>query len=234
MSGKNKLITILIVSLHVCLLHGRSLRIAERSSAEDIDDQKSATIHSEEDIAVDSSCSPSRNQLEYYNELYSINAPNNGNNGSTLYYALRAIEAHKNRTESVTTADDDIATISSISDPSRFAPAGMETANKVICAKILQEMDEVANVISNTAACPWIYYCDYKADRFPNYLFKARCRTARCSSVCSQENNIHNTCQAHGIHVTVLQMRGNCKEWVFDQELLPIACTCTTDVVMKG
>ena len=236
MSGQ--LITILIVSLQVCLLHGRSLRIAERFAAESNDDgidvQKRATTHSEEAIAVDSSCSPDRNQLEYYNGLYSINATNNGINGNTLYYALRAIETHKNRTELVTTTDEDNATISSIGDPSRFTPAGMETANKVICAKILQEMDEAASVISSTALCPWDYICDYKVDRFPNYLFKARCRTSRCSGDCSQENNIHNMCQSHGIHVNVLQMRGNCGEWVWGQELLPIACTCITDVMMKG
>ena len=146
-----------------------------------------------------------------------------------MYYSLRAEEAHNNRSVSVTTAEEDNAVISSISDQTRFTPAGMEVANKVICAKILQEMDEVASVISNTAVCPWIYYCDYKADRFPNYLFKARCRTTSCSGDCSQEDNIHNTCQAHGIHVTVLQMSNNCGEWAPSQVLLPVSCTCAND-----
>ena len=51
-------------------------------------------------------------------------------------------------------------------------------ANKVVCAQILHELDAEASVISNTAVCPWDYICDYKADRFLNYLFKARCKTS--------------------------------------------------------
>ena len=56
---------------------------------------------------------------------------------------------------------------------------------------------------------------------------------ARCSGNCNQENNSNNWCLSHGIHVTVLQMIGNCGEWVWGQQLLPIACTCTRDVIMN-
>ena len=99
-----------------------------------------------------------------------------------------------------------------IADPTRFTPAGMDTANRVVCARVLQELDAVADSISNTALCGWDYVCDYKADRFPNYLFKARCRTSTCNGNCNQEDNSHNRCQSHGVHVTVLQMRycGEC------------------------
>ena len=229
MSGKTVLFITVIVSIQACLLHAKSLR-GERQLAETIssggNDQQ--RINERNLRSVDSSCLPSLDQLEQYGQLLSA-AIINDLSGNTLYYSLRAEEAHNNRSMSVTTAEEDNAAISSISDQTRFAPAGMETANKVICAKILQEMDEVASVISNTAVCPWIYYCDYKADRFPNYLFKARCRTARCSGDCSQEDNIHNTCQAHGIHLTVLQMSSNCGEWAPSQEILPIACTCAND-----
>ena len=229
MSGKTVLLIIVIVSIQACLLHAKSLRGA-RQSVEMIssggNDQQS--INERNLRSVDSSCAPSQDQLEQYGRLLSTAVINNLS-GNTLYYSLRAEEAHNNRSVSGTTAEEDNAAISSISDHTRFAPAGMETANKVICAKILQEMDEVASVISNTAVCPWIYYCDYKADRFPNYLFKARCRTASCSGDCSQEDNIHNTCQAHGIHVTVLQMSSNCGEWAPGQEIVPIACTCAND-----
>ena len=35
----------------------------------------------------------------------------------------------------------------------------------------------------------------------------------------------------NGIHVTVLEMGENCEEWGFGvKKLLPIACTCTSDV----
>ena len=44
-------------------------------------------------------------------------------------------------------------------------PAGMDTANKVVCARILQELDAVADSISNTTLCGWDYICDYKVDR---------------------------------------------------------------------
>ena len=229
MSGKTVLLIIVIVSIQACLLHAKSLRGA-RQSVETISFGRNDQQHiNERNLrSVHSSCLPSLDELEQYGQLHST-AVINDLSGNTMYYSLRAEEAHNNRSVSATTAEEDNAVISSISDQTRFAPAGMETANKVICAKILQEMDEVASVISNTAVCPWIYYCDYKADRFPNYLFKARCRTASCSGDCSQEDNIHNTCQAHGIHVTVLQMSGNCGEWALSQEILPIACTCGND-----
>ena len=104
----------------------------------------------------------------------------------------------------------------------------MDLANKVVCARILQELDEVAESISKTALCGWNYACDYKADRFPNYLFKARCLSPRCKINCDQGKHSRNRCQSHAIHVTVLEMRGDCEEWHWGQELLPIACTCTT------
>ena len=135
---------------------------------------------------------------------------------------------------SATTAGNDDAIIASITDQSRFTPAGMDTANRVICARVLQELNAEATSICNTALCGWDYVCDYKADRFPNYLFKARCRTSSCSGNCNQELNSHNRCQSHGIHVTVLEMKENCEEWVWGQELLPIACTYTSDVTMNA
>ena len=170
--------------------------------------------------------------MQFYSQLHSTTAIN-GLGLTTLYYAIRAMEAHNNRTVSTTTAAEDNAVIASISDQSRFTPAGMETTNKVVCAQILQELDAAASVISNTAVCPWDYICDYKADRFPHYLFKARCKTSICSGNCSPEDNRHNMCLSHGFHVTILQMR-NCGEWVWGQELLPIACTCTNDVMMSA
>ena len=221
-------IVIVLMLFCNCLLDAKSLGVSRRTAFVDVVNTN-----------LDSSCLPEQYQLEYYSELYSTDTVNSFS-GNAFYYTLKAMEIHKNRTESQssaaiiedTTAEDN-AIIANINDISRFTPAGMETANKVICAKILIEMDEAASIISSTALCPWDYICDYKADRFPNYLFKARCKSSRCSGDCSQENNIHNMCQAHGIHVNVLQMRGNCGEWVWGQELLPIACTCTNDVMMK-
>ena len=189
---------------------------------------------------VNSSCAPEQYQLEYYNELYSTSAINSFS-GNAFYYTLKAMETHNNRSESaansaVITAEKEAkgnVIIANITDHSRFTPAGMETANKVVCAQILHELDAEASAISSTAVCPWDYICDYKADRFPNYLFKARCKTSMCSGNCGPKNSRHNMCQSHGIHLTVLQMRGKCGEWVWGQELLPIACTCTRDVMMK-
>ena len=54
-----------------------------------------------------------------------------------------------------------------------------------------------------------------------------------CGGNCSPEDNRHSMCQSHDLDVTVLQMR-KCGEWVWGQELLPIACTCTDDVLMKA
>ena len=122
----------------------------------------------------------------------------------------------------VPTAQDN-DTIANMDNLDRFTPAGMDLANKVVCARMLKEMDAVADLISKTALCGWDYF-DYKADRFLNYLFKARCTSANCKSNCGPHIK-HNMCQSHGIHVTVLEMRGSCKEWVWGQELLPLACT---------
>jgi len=61
------------------------------------------------------------------------------------------------------------------SDHSSFIPAGMETVNKAVCAKFLQEIDTVAGLFSITALCARDYICDYRADRFPNYLHVQPC-----------------------------------------------------------
>ena len=227
MSKQNILLLIVIVLMQVCLLDARRLEIVRKSTVSNLNrNVDTATTDSA------SSCAPHQHQLKYYNKLYSSSAANNFN-GNIMYYALRAVEAHNNRTESTVTAEDN-ATIANITDHSRFAPAGMELANKVICAKILQEIDTEVSLISKTALCAWDYACNYRADRFPNYLFKARCKTATCNSNCDPNSNRHNMCQSHGIHVTILEMRDNCEEWVWGQELLPLACTCTNDVMMKA
>ena len=218
MSKQNILLLIVIVSMQVCLLDARRLKIVRKSIVSNLNrNEDTATTDSA------SSCTPHQHQLKYYNKLYSSSAANSFN-GNILYYALRAVEAHNNRIESTITAEDN-ATIANITGHSRFAPAGMELANKVICAKLLQEIDEVSSMISKTALCGWDYACDYRADRFPSYLFKARCKTDTCNGNCSPHNR-HNMCQSHGFYVNVLKKEGDCKNWVWDQELLPLACTC--------
>ena len=226
---QNILLLVVIVSMQACLLDARSLRIASRqtvvSNSKDNRNMRLATTDP-------TTCSPHQHQIKYYNKLYGSN-PANSFNGNILYYALKAVEAERNRTKPTVTPDEN-KTIASITDKSRFTPANMELANKAVCAKLLQEMDAEASLFSSTALCAWDYICDYKADRFPNYLFKARCKTARCNGNCNKDNNRHNMCQSHGIHATVLEMRGNCGEWVWGQELLPLACTCTNDVMMRA
>ena len=237
MTTSRRVILILtsIASVQVFLLHAKSLRGAEQSAVVGNIDSYGQTsdIHLEEAVGRPYPlCSPELHQMEYYSELYKDTITEShveGIRGNTMYYSFRA-----NNSRVKSESADDIAVITSITDQSRFAPAGMETANKVVCAQILHELDAEASVISNTAVCPWDYFCDYKADRYPNYLFKARCKTSMCSGNCSPEDKRHNMCQSHGIHVTVLQMRGNCEEWVWGQELLPIACTCTNDVLLKA
>ena len=235
MSGKIILYLVAVLLSKTCLLDARSLRRPRQSTksagslgGNDIDQEIS-----EPTTSTDSLCLPSDDQLQLYSQLHSTTAIN-GLGGNTLYYAIRAMEAHNNKTVSTTSAAEDNAVIASISDQSRFTPAGMETTNKVVCAHTLQELDAAASVISNTAVCPWDYICDYRADRYPHYLFKARCKTSMCTGNCSPEDNRHNMCQSHGFHVTVLQMREVCGEWVWGQELLPIACTCTNDVMMNA
>ena len=231
MSKYKYLVLIVTISLQVCLLQAKNLRVTKQSvivrnfRSNDQSDSKSETA------SANSSCSPFQHQLDHYNELYGANVANSFN-GNTLHYALKAVEIHDNITESVVTVEDN-AVVETITDQSRFTPAGMESANKVVCAKILQEMDAVTSSISSTALCGWDYICDYKPGRFPNYLFKARCKTAKCSSNCSQESNSHNMCQSHGIRITVLEIRGNCEAWVWGQELLPLACTCINNLMMK-
>ena len=228
MSGLKFSILILVISVQVCLLHAKSLGFENQQLSTINKPEVRITNSSTTKRTADSSCTPDGSQLEYFSQLYSGATPVNSFSGNTMYYALRAMQS---QTESATTDD---AIIASITDQSRFTPAGMDTANRVICARVLQELDAEATSISNTALCGWDYVCDYKADRFPNYLFKARCKTSSCSGNCNQEINAHNRCQSHGIHVTVLQMIGNCGEWVWGQELLPIACTCTSDIMMNA
>ena len=192
-----KLVTFLVVALlQASLLQSKSLRNPRLSSFGSEDQQ----IKKRQSASVGPSCSPNQDQLDLYSQLHSTTTIN-GLSGNTLHYTLRAMETHNNRTVSVTTAADH-SIIANISDQSRFTPAGMETTNKVVCAQILQELDVAASVISNTAVCPWVYICDYKADRYPHYLFKAICKTSECSGNCSPEDKRHKMCQSHGIQVT--------------------------------
>ena len=142
-----------------------------------------------------------------------------------MNYALQAMDTNKsmiNDNELTITVGDKTAIESIMNDESIFTSAGMDTANKAVCAQILQVMDAEARLISSTTLCAWDYICDYS----PHYLFMARCKTSMCSGSCSQGGSKQNMCQSHGIHMTVLQRRGDCGEWVLGQELLPIACTC--------
>ena len=95
-----------------------------------------------------SSCAPHQHQIKYYSGLYSSSAANNFN-GNIMYYTLRAVETHNNRTKSTVTAED-IVTIANITGHGRFALAGMKLANKVICAKLLQEIGAAASLVSKT------------------------------------------------------------------------------------
>ena len=219
-----KIVSFLIVALlQASLLQSKSLRKPRQGLGGFGGDQQMT----EESASAETSCSPTQDQLESYSQVHNA-AALNGLSGNTMYYAIRAMEAHNNRTVSTTNTAQDDAIIANISDHTRLTPAGMETANKVICAQMLHELDAEASVISNTAVCPWVYTCDYKEDRYPHYLFKARCATDICSGSCSPEDQRHNACQSHGIHVTVLQMR-SCGEWESNEELLPIACTCASN-----
>ena len=140
MSGK--LISYLIVaSLQAFLLDAKSLRGPRQSTqsaasfgGNDLDQTTEPTT------STDSLCLPSEDQLQLYSQLHSTTAIN-GLGGNTLYYAIRAMEAHNNRTLSVSSPAEDNAVIASITDQSRFTPAGMETTNKVVCAQILQELE---------------------------------------------------------------------------------------------
>lgn len=177
-----KLVSFLVVALllQASLLQSKSLRNPRQNfggSGGDPDQQMT-----EQSAGAYSDCSPSQDQLESYSQLHGATAIN-GLNGNTLYYTLRAMEAHNNRTVSTTTTAEDNAIIANITDHSRFTPAGMETANKVVCAQILHELDAEASVISNTSVCPWDYFCEYKADRYPYYLFKTRCKTDNLCAV---------------------------------------------------
>ena len=217
-------ISLLIVTVLVqaFLLHGKSMGATTRQGA----------IENGFNINTHSSCSPKQYQLKYINKLYGTNTVNSFS-GNTFYYSFKAMEIHKNRTGSTTTTmEEDNIVIANISDQSRFIPVGMDTANKVVCAQILQELDAKTSAIFNTVLCHWDYICDYKVDRYPYYLFKARCKTSMCSGNYNPKFNRHNMCQSHGIFKTILQMR-NCEEWVWDKELLPTACRCASDVTMK-
>ena len=246
--SQESLLTILIISmLQACLLDARMLRVAVQPAlvsslhSNDFhthtDGDETPTTGDNGDPTPDPTntippsnnpptCSPHQHQLKYYNGLYSSNTFN----GNILYYALKAVQTH-NMTAPVPVTAVDNETIANITDLSRFIPAGMDLVNKVVCAKILQEMDAEASLFSSTALCAWDYVCDYEADRYPHYLFKARCRTSKCNIACSKDK--HHMCQSHGIHVTILERR-QCKEWVWGQDLLPLACTCTSEEIVQA
>ena len=218
-SWHEKLLLILVSSLQAYLLLARSIGIAEEPTPET--------------VGNDSPCSPDqylRAMDQYYNELYTANVANSFN-GNMMYYALRAMQAHENRTEPAPITEEDYALIENIRAQGRFIPAGMETANKVICARILQELDKVVRAVSTTALCPWNYACNYKPDRFPKYLFSAQCLKSLCGDAnCSQRNRRHSECKSQSIYVVVLKMKGSCGSWTWGEESVTLACTCSERV----
>ena len=235
---QNCLLLILILSMQSWNLEARQLRVAVLPAVvSNFHSNDPLATHTEPTTTTDDngeptntippitplSCAPKDHQLKSYNSLY------NTNNMNILYYVLKAVDTDKNRTDPTITAADN-ATITNIND-TRFTPAGMALTNKVVCAKLLQELDTESTLFSKTALCAWEYVCDYRADRYPHYLFKARCQSAECNLRCGQHK--HNMCQSHGIHVTVLQKR-ECSSWVWAQELLPLACTCTSESAMQA
>ena len=224
-SSENILLATVIMLMQAYLLQARSLRILDGLQ---LTGNQSEALTNVKRRTADSSCSPvdiNPDQLEAILQLYSGTGSVSNFNGNTMIYALRA---EQTKSEPITTTVEDNKVITNFDNLNRFIPAGMDLANKVVCARYLQELDAVANSISNTALCGWNYYCDYKANRFPNYLFKAKCRTPNCNGNCNKGNSSHNRCQSHGVHVTVLETGGNRQDWVWCQEFLPIACTCTS------
>ena len=152
MSGLNILIliSVIISVLQVHLLHAKSLGIQIQQSATADHPEIRVTHSSTTKRTVDTSCTPDVNQLEYFNQLHNGTTPVSSFSGNTMYYALRAM---RNQTGTATATAGDEAIIANITDPTRFTPAGMDTANRVVCARALQELDAVANSISNTALC---------------------------------------------------------------------------------
>ena len=222
-SRQNILLLMIIALMQVCLLDAKIVR---KLAISNLNDNSDTTTTNQA-----SPCAPEKHQLKYYNKMYSSSAAYSFN-GNILYFALRAMEAHNNRTESTVATEGNVTNANnSTADHSTLPPAGTEFASKAICAQMLKEIDRVSSSISKTALCAWDYTCDYREDRFPNYLFKARCKTTTCKGNCGSDNNRHNLCQSHGIHVNILKMRGNCEEWVWDKDFLPLACTCTNDVI---
>jgi len=69
--------------------------------------------------------------------------------------------------KNLTVTAENKAIVANISDHSRFSPAGMEAANKIVCAKVFQEIDVEVGLSASTALCHWDYICNYRADRFP-------------------------------------------------------------------
>ena len=225
MPGNKQLFLLVIVSIQACLLdfgYAKRLRIAGKSII--------SGLHSNDSMSTQGVTVPPSNVsppcgLPYNNHQLKFYYATDRFNNSIMSYALKAMEIDRKMTEREFTAEDN-AIIANITDHSRFTPAGMDLNNKVVCAKILQDLDVDLGLHSSTALCDWDYICDYRADRFPNYLFKARCKTARCHGV----NSRYVMCQSSGIHVAVLQRR-ECREWVWAEEMLPISCHCTCDVI---
>lgn len=240
------LLLIFIASMQTRLLDARRLRVGFQSSVVSHLDTNnfpfppptnpattSDTGHPNNTIPPSNtppSCTPPHTQLKYYHGLYGSNAANTFN-GNILYYALKAVDTHNN-ISGIERTEEDNETVASFNE-SRYTPNGMELTNKVVCARILKEMDEEVKLSRSTVLCEWYYVCDYKEDRYPHYLFEARCKTARCNSNCNKDTNNHNICQAHGIHVTVLE-RKECNNWVWGQEILQLACTCTSQEIVKA
>ena len=236
--------------LQICSLEGRLLRVARQAAVvSDLDENElPGTVTNSPDITTTQStqpghlgntvppeppsCQPSHHQMKYYNGLYDKRSVSSSFNGNLLYYALKAMDVHSNASNSSSAESPTQELPDPKIDPSRYLPSTMPTKNKLVCSKILSEMDQESELFSKTSLCEWEYTCDYKTDRFPHYLFQARCTTDKCKGSCNGVHSHANVCQTHGIHVAVLEKRANCDDWVWGQEMLRVACTCTNKLLM--
>ena len=218
-------------------LEARSLRVTRKAVVPDNLDDKGVSrtetdtpgirTRLDDTIAPEPlSCQPNHQQLKYYSGLYNAHGVTTNFSGNILYYALKAMDMH-NTSNSSSEEQPDPAI-----DHRRYSP-DMPKKSQVICSKMLVEMDSESRLFSKTSLCEWEYICEYKADRFPHYLFHARCTTEKCKGNCNGEHSHSYFCQAHGIYVAVMEKRSDCDDWVWGQDMLKVACTCTNKLLMR-
>ena len=109
------------------------------------------------------------------------------------------------------------------------------------CKEMTRKLNSVAP--STNSSCPWEYTCEFKANRFPQYIIQANCLKTHCAGCSEDGSREPGVCEAVEIPLTVYECSNEDQygsqlgsigintggEWI--KEHVRVACQCEHNVI---